>query len=149
MRGRKPTPRAILDLQGTSRVDRHGSADAGWNPQEPPQQLARLTGEAAKFWDHLVSVFAESGVVALPDSAILVRMCRAWDMWLRLESEIEDSMDAKERRGLLRDAARVWNQFAALAVQCGMTPVGRERLKRVATVGDVEDPMDLLTPGRN
>lgn len=122
MRGRKPKPTALKVLDGT-RKDRINSEEPTFDACDlkPP---AILTADAEiEHWNELAPLLAKAGVLTVADRPMLAILCRCFG---RLEL---DPLDDK-----------AIDQYRRIAVEFGLTPSSRSRLK---FVGDAK-PKDEL-----
>ncbi|WP_020475248.1 phage terminase small subunit P27 family [Zavarzinella formosa] len=157
MRGPIPLSREANEAAGNPgkrSQPRRGALTLG--KPKPPKDL---TGEAVAEWNRLIPELEEAGLLAKVDRAGLSEMCRAWgeiqearailgkDGWM-LRQPIQNAkgevLGEKVQRHpaalMLSDATRRW---MVLAMQYGLTPVARMRMRLEASVDQSEED-DLL-----
>lgn len=133
MRGRPPKPKALHVAQGTYQPSRHGGSEpsSGDGALLRPAKC-RLTGDAKKFWDSEIPKLQKLGVIDAADSAAVFMMCRWWAIWRAADKELEQIQSGKKKgnayTAMIR-ARMAQNSWQALAIQFGLTPVARAKLR--------------------
>ena len=126
--GRPPKAIGILNLQGTSRPDRHSHRSKEPQSGGKPECPKWLKGDAAKFWRDAVPKLDRMGILQSIDSAELAALCRSWAEWRKSDRRLEAEDDDKVRFRLTILAGMAWKQFEKIATKYGLTPVDRIRL---------------------
>lgn len=137
MRGRKPKPTEIKRAAGNP-------GRRPLNNAEPA--FARGIGKipevleedewAAKEWHRIARELNRAGVVKSVDKAALASYCMAWSRWVGAELELrKEGVVVKTSNGNLIQnprlgvANRAMEQMRQFAVEFGMTPSSRSRIK--------------------
>ena len=133
MRGRKPKPKAILTMDGSSvrRPD---------EPEVPPGDVvcpAELTGDARVEWDRIAPVLSGMGVLTHADQALLAAYCLAWGRMLHAERELAKTGEVvKSPSGYpiqnpwLAVCNRAGKDMKGYAEQLGLSPTARGRVSK-------------------
>ena len=137
MRGRKPIPSELKKLAGTFRTDRA-------NPDEPtgepslPRCPAHLKGEARKTWKREGEALAAMRVLTAADRAALAMFCVTSARHIEAEGKIlELGAVVRSATGVavvspwVTISAKAIEQATRLAVELGMTPSARARVRIV------------------
>ena len=129
-RGRPPKPRASHAVDGTLRLDRHGTDDQAFNADGAPQRPANLDEHGAAIWDTVVADLQSKRVVARMDTIQLTEMCAWYGRYKRFAQAVDNlgPLDTEVYR-LTTLAAMAWKAFDSLAGQFGLNPVARARLR--------------------
>ena len=138
MRGRKPKPTAIKELEGNP-------GKRALNHKEPqpreglPSRPAHLHGAAAIEWNRVVKELQEMGVLTRVDRAVLASYCVAYGHWVDAEQHlqeegavIETTFGNKVQNPYLSISKRSMDQMVKFAAEFGMTPSSLSRLKSEA-----------------
>lgn len=135
MRGRKPKPTAIKELEGNPgkrALNRKEPQPSGGIPSRP----AHLHGAAAIEWNRVVKELQEMGVLTRIDRAVLASYCVAYGHWVDAEQHlqeegavIETTFGNKVQNPYLQISKRSMDQMVKFAAEFGMTPSSRSRVK--------------------
>jgi P27 family predicted phage terminase small subunit len=134
-KGRKRTPRHILDLKGTSRADRH--------PNVEPSALAgipkcpsHLDADEQKIWKELVRVMGEAGILTQADAWLMESFCSAVAEYRRAKEAFkkfditaaadETAGAAMKRLHVIKRAAN--DEAVRSGAALGLTPASRASL---------------------
>ena len=141
MRGRKPTPTAILNLTGSrvgSRRRREPEPERGI-PSCPPH----LDDEAKREWRRLVKILDKANVLTLADRGVLAAYCAAWSRMIRAEAKLAEigmiiqGVDGSARpnpwHGILVHATKQVQVFGA---ELGLSPASRPKTRTIQTGTD-------------
>lgn len=139
MRGRKPLPTAVKELNGNP--GRRPLNDSEPIPTgallEPPEPLNE---RQLRIWRNVLAM-APKGVLRDLDGRLLVRYCRTYDLWIQATDEVERSgFTAEGARGpSVAPALNVMQKLESALVrqeaELGFTPASRSRLH-------AEEPQD-------
>lgn len=149
MRGRKPKPTALKELQGNPGKRALNASEP--KPEGTPRCPQWLTGEARKEWKRVAAALVKAKVVTQVDRAVLAAYCQSYAQWMEAEEKLKLSEEEggspviENTKGNL--VANPWvgvGQRAKMdmlkfASELGMTPSARTRLK----VEKVEKPKTL------
>lgn len=119
---RPPKPTAMHRLNGTYRPDRHGARATEPFVEGVPQAPEWLDGDALEFWNYLVPLLVEAGVLSPLDGPVLAGLCCHWRNW----SREQERYNAGE--GHIYSVSNAWSAFERAASKFGLTPVDRVRL---------------------
>lgn len=135
MRGRKPKPAALKELEGNPGhrpLDDIGLA----LPSTLPRCPKHLTGEARREWRRVTKELAESNLLAGVDRAALAAYCQTWSRWVQAEEQLaNDELVKTTDKGYeypnpwLGIANTALDQMRKFLVEFGMTPSSRSRVK--------------------
>lgn len=134
MKGRKPKPAAVKDLQGNP--GKRAPNKRQPKPETPVKRPWGLgQGEQRKFWDEHAGELERLGVLTGVDAAAFRLMAEHYAFAVQAAKELraEGSLTVEGREGpkkhpllqALRDNSQM---FKSYAVEFGMTPSARERL---------------------
>jgi len=133
-RGPAPMPASLRVLTGNpSRRPLRGQepAIAPGLPDPPPD----LTEAARAEWDRVGPLLAEAGLVTPLDRAVLVMYVETWSLWRELDGAVKrEGITITRRAGpgispVFKAAMETAGALRLLAVEIGMTPAGRSRLR--------------------
>lgn len=132
MRGRKPRPAKVLELEGR-RPRPAGRARAEPQGTGQPVQPGWLPPYAAEAWDQLVPELAAMGVLCVLDTAVIVGLCLSVSDVRQAREQIEDLTEptadgGSKKNTLLRIARDAQLDVLRHAAELGCTPSGRARL---------------------
>ncbi len=102
-------------------------------PVEAPKMPADLKGEAAAQWKRVVPEIEAMGLIATLDRSVLIRYCRAWADWHKIDGLLGDNLLVRgARNGVVRNPlwmmrSDVETTLEALEKQLGLTPAARLR----------------------
>lgn len=146
MAGRPPKPTEIKRMAGNP-------GKRPLNDREPeltvkmPSCPKWLLPEARSEWRRLAKELTAKGVLTVGDRAALAAYCQMWARWVQIEEELdrlEDTKEGKVRKHqligktdkgyafmspLLGAAHATLKQMKAFAVELGLTPASRTRIK--------------------
>jgi P27 family predicted phage terminase small subunit len=156
MRGRKPTPTAILEARGSRKIDKSRRESEANIDDTPPDRPDFLSPDAAAEWDRIVSTLQGSRILTANDRGALAMLCQAYGRWVAAEREIAKSATAthggevvKSANGFpmknpwLSVADAAYEQCRKLAVEFGLTPSSRSRaLAAPRPKSDADKPAD-------
>ena len=144
MRGRKPTPTAILKARGSWRAKtrkREPNPDKG-RPRVP----SFLKGTAKTEWLKLVEMLERMSILTKIDGNALARYCRLWQRWREAEEFLRkkgsDQYEVKDGKGrvvsyrmypMAKSAATLAVELRRLEQEFGLTPSSRTRISQEAT----------------
>lgn len=130
MKGRKPTPGAILSARG-SHVRRNEMKAAAGSPKCPKH----LKGEARREWNRIVPELMRLRVLATIDAAALGCYCAAYARWVQAEIALAENgvmvMTPNKYEvqspwvGVSNKAMAMMHKFLT---EFGLTPVARVRI---------------------
>jgi P27 family predicted phage terminase small subunit len=152
MPGRKPTPTALRLIQGNP-------GKRPINKAEPKPKLAiptcppHLDAEARKEWRRISKPLYELGLLSVLDGDALAVYCASWSRWVAANEQLRDhGLTVPGRNGLPKAspyvaiANQAFRQMMSMAVEFGMTPSSRSRIRVVAP--KAADPFEDLLRGR-
>jgi P27 family predicted phage terminase small subunit len=150
MRGRKPTPSAIRELEGNPQ-------HRPMNPHEPRPQSAippcpkHIKGEARKEWNRITKALDAIGVISKLDRATLATYCTAWQRWVEAEEQLKKHGPVvKSPSGFpiqnpyLAICNKAIEQLTKLSAEFGLTPSSRTRISATAPKSAGDDLNDFL-----
>lgn len=145
MRGRKPKPTKIKELEGNP-------GKRALNKKEPKPELlipscpAHLKGEARKEWNRIVKELHALGILTNVDRAALVVYCTAWADYVKACNKLEKEgyVIISDKGGMYQNPwvalqKRSMDQIMRFAAEFGMTPSSRSRVRV-----EKEDPAEEL-----
>lgn len=141
MRGRKPTPRAILKLRNAYRADRHGKP----NPK-PPEGVPRCpswldaTGKAC--WKRVTGSLRTMGILSSADTEVLCGLAQNWSLFVRASKLLnKTTLDGSlQVRHLSATASDAFKNYSKACAEFGLTPSSR---CRIDTTRDKSEPDEL------
>ena len=135
MKGRKPKPTAIKELNGNP-------GRRPLNDSEPQMAVGglscprHLNDLAKKEWHRVIRDLREAGVVARVDRSALEAYCMAYARWLQAEEkvELEGITVTGAKGGVIKNpavtvAAQMLTLMHKFMAELGMTPSSRSRLQ--------------------
>ena len=145
MRGRKPKPAALKELEGNP-------GKRAINPEPKfssrmPRCPEHLTGEARKEWKRVVHELHYAGLLKVTDRAVLAAYCQAWADWVEACRELDGAAKVcTTDKGYeypnpwigIRNGAM--ESLRKMMAELGMTPSSRSRVK--VDTPEVEDPFE-------
>lgn len=148
MRGRRPKPTALKELEGNP--GKRPLNDAEPKPPRPdrvPYAPRFLTPEAQKEWRRVVGILVDLNLYTEVDHAALAMYCQAYGRWVAAEREIDATGGptlVSEAGGLYQNpwqtaANKAFDQVRRMLGEFGLTPATRSRLK----VGPAEEQDEL------
>ena len=142
--GRRPLPTSVLRQRNTYRPAEHRDrCDElyGGDPQMP----RNLDPDAEKMWHQLLEA-TPAGVLAAADTSMLSGLVRWWSIWKSADAKVQETADGdiKLHRNCVLLAGHAWDRFARLAMDFGLTPTARTKLKASGNAGDLDDPLLAL-----
>ena len=156
MKGRPPTPTKLRVLRGNP-GKRPIERDAIEPPAEIPPCPEHLNADAKAEWERVTVELHKLGVIAQIDMAALAAYCQCYSRWCEAEIElITYGWIIKSPNGYpmhspyLAIANRPMELLKAFAIEFGMTPVARSRVKSSAQLSlPLDDPFeDYLRGGQ-
>lgn len=132
-KGRKPKPTAMHKRDGTFRPDKHGPEDhpldsIGGEPEKPPG----LPHDGEMMWDHMVTLLCPLGVITELDGYQLEVLCLQWAKYRELAYRaIEENYDDEDCAKLEKRANAAYVVFDKAAMQFGLSPIARAKLRTV------------------
>lgn len=134
MRGRKPVPTQLRLIKGNP-----GRRPIPEGPDVPtgiPEKPAHLSEAAAKEWDIVAPQLHDAGLLSPIDRAVLAAYCQAFGRWAEAEEALKTHGPlVKSPSGFpmvspyLTVANKAFEQMAKMAVEFGMSPSSRSRVK--------------------
>lgn len=135
MRGRKPLPTAVKELRGNP-------GKRALNKSEPRPKAAlprapRFLDPIAKVeWRRVGRELFEVGLLTRVDRAALAAYCQTYSRWVQAEKEIvDDGLTVRGAQGqvvknpVVTIAEKALEQMKVYAIEFGMTPSSRSRIK--------------------
>jgi P27 family predicted phage terminase small subunit len=137
VKGRKPLPTELKKSSGTYRRDRANADEPAGEPCLP-RCPSHLKGEARKTWDRTGKALLAIRVMTAADWAALSMFCTTWARHVEAEAKIAE-LGAVVRGATggavvspwVTISAKAIEQATRLAVELGMTPSARGRVKIV------------------
>ncbi|MFL5242382.1 MAG: phage terminase small subunit P27 family [Gemmataceae bacterium] len=129
MRGRPPTPTAVLKARGSWRAKTRKAERV--LPVEAPSKPDWLQGEAAAEWDRAIAALLEMGILTLADRAPLAAYCEACGEFVELVQLIA-TIGREGNGALVRMKNKAAERIAKFGCEFGFSPVSRTRLKLTA-----------------
>lgn len=150
MRGRKPKPTLIRQLEGNP-------GKRALNHQEPvppagvPDCPEHLDDEARAEWFRTAAVLLEMGLLSRADRSALTAYCTVYSRWLHAEAQVKKfgSIVKSPDKGFpmkspyLTIADQALESMRKLMVEFGLTPSSRSRI-RVMDDPKARDELDLF-----
>ena len=151
MRGRKPIPTAIKELNGNPGKRALNSSEPKPTvriPSCPPQ----LQGEARKEWRRIGKELATHGLLTDLDRTALAAYCTAYERWLQAEENVRKlGAVVKSPSGFpiqnpyLAIANKAMEQMSKLLTEFGCTPSSRARVAGNKPASPADDLAAFLT----
>ena len=145
MRGRKPTPTAILKAQGSRRAA--GRTGEPTPPVTAPMPPKELNEQAMVEWRRIVPLLEEMNLLAQADRAALALYCQAFARWQDAEKNIaEDGVIVKAPSGYpvqnpyISISNGAIGQILKLLGEFGLSPSARTRLRPAAIAARKTEP---------
>lgn len=149
MRGRKPKPTAVKELEGNPgkrALNKKEPKPAAGVPVCPPH----LKGAARTEWNRLVAELSEMKLLAKADRAELALCCSAWAMYVKACGKIEKEGEViiSDKGGMYQNPwvairNRSMEQAHKYYTEFGLTPSSRARVK-VDSPTDEEELENML-----
>ena len=149
MRGRKPKPSALKELEGNP-------GKRAVNKKEPKPEAGipdcpdHLEGAARTEWNRITRQLKELGMISKIDRAALAICCTAWADYVKACNKLkkEGEVIISENGGLYQNPwvaikKRSMDQVLKFYAEFGMTPSSRSRVK-VETPGEEEEMEGFL-----
>lgn len=146
--GRRPLPEHVHKARGTYRADRHG----GGVPRPPSDKVSRppawLSEGAKRFWRKLAPQLRPLGLLANLDLGAFTILCVTYDAWVQASLKLRETGETyrngdaggiEKRHPLLAVVSAYREGFIRLALEFGMTPASRQRLRGIEPP-DLDDP---------
>ena len=130
MRGRKPTPNAILKKSGSRAARKDEPELTGGFGDPPPEMNAR----ALEVWSDVVADLEAIGIGSRIEAYALAEYCRAVAQSEEAAAQLErDGLVAVTERGMTKHPAQTIQATAALRIlkfasEFGLTPASRGRI---------------------
>ena len=150
MRGRKPKPTTIKDLEGNP-----GKRAINDREPVPPVGLPDcpdfLTDEARAEWFRVASVLKEMGLLTRADRSALAAYCTAYGRWVAAERQVQKygtivkspEKNFPMKSPYLTIADQSMEAMRKFLVEFGLTPSSRSRIK-VPARGDGPDEFEVF-----
>ena len=142
MRGRKPKPSDLKQLEGNPGKRAFNAAEPHPPvPQSPPRTPRHLGVAAGKEWRRMCHVLLSIGLYTEIDHAMLEMYCQAYGDWIEAKRKIRTTGGRVKMSRLtgalytnpwVYEANGAWERLRKAAAEFGMTPSTRSRV-RVAT----------------
>lgn len=143
--GRHAKPFNLHMLHGTLREDRHGDVESHFNPAGAPVKPADMGEDASRLWDSVIADLNTGSVATRIDSATLAEMCAWYQRYKTFANELDAlGYEPKASAELMYLCSTSWKNFEAMAIQFGLTPVARMKLK----IQKDEKPKSIMTRSR-
>lgn len=133
--GRPPKPTALKKLQGNPGKRKSNNSEPMPDATMPDCPVW-LNVEAKIEWVRCVKVLHACGLLTSIDRAVLAAYCQAWAKWREAELAVEEEgqvltslTGGKYLNPNLVASSMASKEMAALAVQLGMTPSARTRIR--------------------
>lgn len=136
MRGRKPKPTQLKELEGNPGKRRLNASEP--HPPVPdvvPYAPKFLNEDARDEWNRMIKILLGLGLYTEIDHAALAMYCQAWGRWVETEKQLSDIGNVLEsdkgnfyQNPLLEISNRAWSNVLRAAVEFGMTPSSRSRV---------------------
>lgn len=149
MRGRKPKPSAIKELEGNPgkrEINKQEPKPAATVPTCPPH----LKGAARTEWNRIVAELVKLKIISEIDRAALAVCCTAWADYVKACNKLEKQGEViiSEQGGLYQNPwvaikKRSMDQVQKFYAEFGMTPSSRSRVK-VDTPSEEEEMEGFL-----
>jgi P27 family predicted phage terminase small subunit len=153
MRGRKPKPSKIKELEGNP-------GKRALNKKEPKVESAippcpnHLTGAAKTEWDRLTKELHVLKLISQIDRAALAICCTAWADYVKAENMLKKQGEViiSDKGGMYQNPwvaikKRSMDQIVKFYAEFGMTPSSRSRVK--VDIPNEEDEMLKFLFGKN
>lgn len=133
MKGRKPKPLKLLEMDGTRRADRHGTGPEVKPDTAQPRCPTWLGREGKSEWRRVVPKLAALGMLSTVDRGTLSQLCEAWDTFFELQRRLSrmlklNDIDVVYQR-LCNQKSVAIATYNRIAVEFGLTPSSRARLR--------------------
>ena len=135
MKGRKPTPSALLKARGSFRADRH-NANEPKAKAEAPSCPAHLSVAGRREWRRISKELVAARVLTKLDRAALAAYCQSYGRWIEAEKEIvKTGLIVRSPSGFplqnpyLSIANKAIVNMIKIAAEFGLTPSSRTRIK--------------------
>lgn len=137
MRGRKPKPTRLKELEGNPGKRRLNTSEL--RPPVPaamPYAPKFVNAEAKREWNRMVSILLGMGLYTEVDHAALAMYCQAWGRWVDAEQKLKQTgmvLTSKEtgvvyQNPYLSIANKAWAQMRQMLSEFGLSPAERSRL---------------------
>ena len=136
MRGRKPKPTQLKELEGNPGKRRLNASEP--HPPVPdvvPYAPKFLNEDARGEWNRMVNILLGLGLYTEVDHAALAMYCQAWGRWviaerkLTVEGEIITGVEGGKCQNPWRyEANKAQDQMRRMLAEFGLTPASRARL---------------------
>ena len=151
MRGRKPLPTAVHEMQGTYK--KNPQRRRGSEPQPPPgapECPGHLDDVAQEEWAMMCQILSDMGVLSKADRAALELYCQSYSDWRKACENVEkfgqvlvdtdgDQAQPAKRNPYDLIKERCGAACLRLLVEFGLTPSSRTRVSATSTKED--DPL--------
>jgi len=135
MKGRKPTPTAILKLRGSRRVK--GRTHEARAPEGVPECPAELADEARDEWHRMIAILGEMKVLSLAEQFMLAECCQVWADMRAIRRRIAQQGETTKNKYGRRihpeshrlDTLRA--QWIRMLTEFGLSPASRSKAARV------------------
>ena len=142
MRGRKPKPTRVKELEGNPGKRRLNTDEL--RPPVPgamPYAPKFVNAEAKREWNRMVAILLELGLYTEVDHAALAMYCQAWGRWVVAERKLAETgqgeiitgvMGGKMQNPWRYEANKAFEQMRQMLPEFGLTPSSRSRLSAPA-----------------
>lgn len=151
MRGRRPKPTALKQLQGNPGKRKLNDREPRPAPAGVPPCPDYLDAVAKKEWVRMSHLLEPLGLLTAIDGTALALFCQAYSRWLEADRQIRQfGAVIKTPTGfpILNPYLSVMKgalaQMNKLIVEFGMTPSSRSRLRIEPPSKTAEDPLDAF-----
>ena len=160
--GRKPKPTALRLLNGMAGRSRPLNKDEPKVDPGAPEPPEHLSPEAREEWEYMCQRLVDAGIMTLIDRAVLAAYCQSYGRWQVAERLIRDIAErGGQWNGLLMKSAKgnpminplvgvanvAMRETVRYAVELGMTPSARSRIKATDAVAESDNPFMVLKHG--
>lgn len=130
----RPKPTAILRLEGSRRAN--GRTHEPVLPVADRDPPAHLYGAGLEEWHRLVGPLIDSGVLTIADRGALAAACHTYGRWVEAEAKVRElglvimtANGCPQVNPHLSIANESLRQYRAFAIELGITPAARSRVK--------------------
>ena len=159
IRGPKPTPTHLKELAGNP-GKRPLNADEPTPPAGAPEKPAHFNEDASVWWDWLVDMLGQMGILAQSDVAIMTLYCDTAAEYITAKRDLNrigGFVSKSEKTGqyyinpYVNVLAMLKKQLLCYLAELGFSPTSRSRVKRNSPASGADPITELLSQryGRN
>ena len=135
MKGRKPTPKAVLKLRGSKRLRDRADEPEAPVPDELPEPPEWFSDTARTKWAELLPILRGMRVLTVADMDHVQVYCVAYSRWVKAESRLAEMGEVVTHKNGV-DGLNHWLKIAQMAMErmdrsgaeLGLSPTARARL---------------------